>query len=111
MWLSIILSGRNTLHIFAAVIVTSQQYCTEVLLGHACIFSGTVSSDFLIIDENAHPHKTDNISDKTVGKESETMTWSAYFSDFNHIENIWDAMGKCVAQRQKPSSNHNRNLK
>ncbi|GFX31015.1 transposable element Tcb1 transposase [Trichonephila clavipes] len=58
LWTGIMHNGRTPLHIFERGSVTSQRYCTEIILDHVRTFKGAVSPDFLFIDDNAQEHRS-----------------------------------------------------
>lgn len=56
-WAGIMLDGRTPLHVFDRGTVTSVRYRDEVLEPYVRLFRGAVGPDFILIDDNARPHK------------------------------------------------------
>ncbi|GFT41330.1 transposable element Tcb1 transposase [Trichonephila clavipes] len=57
-WGGIMLGSRTDLHIFDAVSVNGTRYCNEILLPYVRLFRGTMSLQFLFMDDNAPCHRT-----------------------------------------------------
>ncbi|GFV25041.1 transposable element Tcb2 transposase [Trichonephila clavipes] len=57
-WRGIMLGSRTDLHIFDAVSVNGTRYCNEILLPYVRLFRGTMSLQFLFMDDNAPYHRT-----------------------------------------------------
>ncbi|GFT74715.1 transposable element Tcb2 transposase [Trichonephila clavipes] len=57
-WEGIMLNGRTELFIFDRGYLTGDHYCEEVLLTHVRLFRGAIGPDFIIMDDNARPHRT-----------------------------------------------------
>ncbi|GFU59004.1 DDE_3 domain-containing protein [Trichonephila clavipes] len=69
---------------------------------HARLFWGTMGAEFLFMDDNARPHRT-NIVDECLQSEDITrMDWPAYSPDLNPIEHECDMLGRRIAARQPP---------
>lgn len=62
-WAGIMHNARTPLHIFERGSVTSQRYCTEIILDYVRLFRGAVGPDFLFRDDNARPHRSSEVSD------------------------------------------------
>lgn len=67
------------------------------------IFRSVVGPDFLFIDDNACPHKTDEVSNILEIGNIECTNWPAYSPDLNPKQHAWDAFGRCISQRTHPS--------
>ncbi|GFS48123.1 DDE_3 domain-containing protein [Trichonephila clavipes] len=59
------------------------------------------------MDENVRPHRALLINDFLESEDNCRMGWPARFPDLNPIENVLDALGKCISQ--PPSENHSGN--
>ncbi|GFX56770.1 transposable element Tcb2 transposase [Trichonephila clavipes] len=57
-WGGIMLGSRTDLHIFDAGSVNVTRYCNEILLPYVRLFRGTMSLQFLFMDDNAPCHRT-----------------------------------------------------
>ncbi|GFV99885.1 transposable element Tcb1 transposase [Trichonephila clavipes] len=61
-----------------------------------------MGAEFLFMDDNARPHRT-NIVDECLQSEDITrMDWPAYSPDLNPIEHVWDMLGRQIAAHQPP---------
>ncbi|GFS54468.1 transposable element Tcb1 transposase [Trichonephila clavipes] len=73
-----------------------------ILEQHARLFRGAMGAEFLFMDDNARPHRT-NIVDECLQLEDITrMDWPAYSPELNPIEHVWDMLGRRIATRQPP---------
>lgn len=101
-WAGIMVNGRTPLHIFTGGTVTSDKYCREILLGHVRLFRGAVGPEFVLMDDNARPHRSYAVCDTLESEDITRMTWPPYSPDLNPIEHAWDALGRRVASRTMP---------
>ncbi|GFV45859.1 transposable element Tc1 transposase [Trichonephila clavipes] len=100
-WGGIILGSRTDLHV-QSVTTTGHTYRDVILEQHARLFRGAMSAEFLFMDDNARPHRT-NIVDEYLQSEDIThMDWPAYSPDLNPTEHVWDMLGRRIAARQPP---------
>ncbi|GFV02026.1 transposable element Tcb2 transposase [Trichonephila clavipes] len=51
------------------------------------------------MDDNARPHRTLAVEDLLESEDITRIDWPAYSQDLNHIENVWDALGRRIAAR------------
>ncbi|GFU68319.1 transposable element Tcb2 transposase [Trichonephila clavipes] len=67
--------------------------------GTTCTFVG---AEFLFMDDNAHPHRS-NIVDECLQSDDITrMDWPVYSQDMNPIELVWDMLGQRIVAHQPP---------
>ncbi|GFX86321.1 transposable element Tcb1 transposase [Trichonephila clavipes] len=82
--------------------MTAHIYWDVILEQHVRLFQGTMGTEFLFMDDNAHPLRA-NIVDECLQSEDITrMDWPAYLPDLNLIEHVWDMLGSRIAARQPP---------
>ncbi|GFT59981.1 transposable element Tcb2 transposase [Trichonephila clavipes] len=91
------LNGRTELHIFDRGSVIGDRYCEEVLLPHVLLFRGAIGPDFIFMDDNARQHRTLAVEELLESEDITRMDWSAYSSDLNPNEHVWDALGRRIA--------------
>ncbi|GFW75805.1 transposable element Tcb1 transposase [Trichonephila clavipes] len=98
-WGGIILGSRTDLHV-QSVTMTGHIYRDVILEQHVRLFRGAMGAEFLFMDHNVRPHRT-NIVDECLQSEDITrMDCPAHSSDLNPIEHVWDMLGRRIAARQ-----------
>ncbi|GFW82258.1 transposable element Tcb1 transposase [Trichonephila clavipes] len=96
------LGYRTDLHIFKRGSVTAVRYQDEVLEPIVRLYAAAVDSTFVLMDDNARPHRADIVDDYLESEGIARMAWPAYSPDFNSIENLWDVIGRAVSSRFPP---------
>ncbi|GFX31941.1 transposable element Tcb2 transposase [Trichonephila clavipes] len=104
-WAGIMINGRTRLHVVANGTMTGQRYIDEVLLRHVRLFRGAVGDKFVFMDDNATCHRTLAVQDCLDSEGIQLLVWPARSPDLNHMENVWDALGRQVAGRNYPPTN------
>ncbi|GFT79815.1 transposable element Tc3 transposase [Trichonephila clavipes] len=100
-WGGIILGCKNDLHV-QSVTMTGHIYRDVILEQHVRLFRVAMGAEFLFMDDNARPHRT-NIVDECLQSEDITrMDWPAYSQDFNPIKHVWDMLGRRIAAHKPP---------
>ncbi|GFV40362.1 transposable element Tcb1 transposase [Trichonephila clavipes] len=104
-WAGISLGYRTDLHIFKRDSVTPVRYRGEVLESIGRLYAAAVGATFVLMDDNACPHRSDIVDDYLESEGIARMARPAYSPDLNPIENRWDALGRCCSFTL-PTSSH-----
>ncbi|GFW16644.1 transposable element Tcb1 transposase [Trichonephila clavipes] len=101
-WAGISLGYRTDMRIFKRGSVTAVWYPDEVLEPIVRLYAAAVGPTFVLMDDNARPHRADIVDDYLESEGIARMTWAAYSPDLNPTENLWDALGRAVSSRFPP---------
>ena len=82
-----------------------QRYIHEVLLPHVRLFRGAVGDNFVFMDGNATCHRTLAVQDCLDSEGIQRLVWPSRSPDLNLFENVLDALGRQVADRNYPPTN------
>ncbi|GBM20273.1 hypothetical protein AVEN_216685-1 [Araneus ventricosus] len=95
----IMLDGRTPLHVFERGTVTGVRYRDEILKPYVRLFRGAVGLEFILMDDNARPHRALLVDEFLESEDIRRMDWPAISPDLNPIEHVWDALGRAIATR------------
>lgn len=96
------LNGRTDLHVVQGGSVTGQTYRDDILDQYVKLVRGAVGEEFILMDDNARPHRAKIVADYLESEDIQRMEWPAYSPDLNPIEHVWDALGRKIAELQPP---------
>ncbi|GFV92107.1 transposable element Tcb1 transposase [Trichonephila clavipes] len=82
------LGYRTDLHIFKQVSVTAVRYRDEVLEPIERLHTATVGPTFVLMGDNARPHRADIVDEYLESEGIARLAWTAYSPDLNPIENL-----------------------
>ncbi|GFX57182.1 transposable element Tcb1 transposase [Trichonephila clavipes] len=96
------LGYHTDLHIFKRGSATASRCRDEVLEPIVRLYAAAVGPTFVLMDNNARPHRADIVGDYLESERIARMAWPEYSSDLNPVENLWDALGRAVSSRFPP---------
>ena len=97
-WAGISVTERTELH-FVQGNMNSQYYRDSVLETLVLPIRNRVGAQFILMDDNARPHRARIITTFLEEHEIQRMEWPAMSPDLNPIENIWGMLGTRVRAR------------
>ncbi|GBM12594.1 hypothetical protein AVEN_146777-1 [Araneus ventricosus] len=96
------LDGRTPLHVFERGAETGVRYRDEILESYVRLFRGAVGPEFILMDNNARPHRALLVDEFLESEDIRRMDSPARSPDLNPIEHVWDALGRSIATRNPP---------
>ncbi|GFT80558.1 transposable element Tcb2 transposase [Trichonephila clavipes] len=101
-WAGISLGGHTDLHVFHGGTVTGLRYRDETLDPYVRPYAAAIGNDFILMDDNARPHRARIVEEYLEDHGLERMERPARSPDLNPIENLWDYLGREVAALNPP---------
>ena len=80
--------------------MTGVRYRDEVLQPIFQPYAGAVGDDFLLMDDNARPHRSIVVNKFLEQEGIVRMDWPAISPDLNTIEHVWDMLQRSISNRE-----------
>jgi hypothetical protein len=97
-WAGISIDGKTDLHVIPGNL-SGERYRDEILHPIVIPYSGAVGYGFILMDDNARPHRARVVTDYLENETIERMEWPSSSPEMNPIEHAWDMLQKAVYTR------------
>ncbi|GBM17162.1 Transposable element Tcb2 transposase [Araneus ventricosus] len=105
-WAGIMLDGRTPLHVFERGTVTGVRYRDEILEPYVRLLRGAVGPEFILMADNARPHRALLIDEFLESEDIRRMDWPARSPDPQPYRAFLGRSGEGDCNSQPPSENH-----
>ena len=98
-WAGIGVNGKTDLYVIENGTSTTLRYCIGILDHFVRPYAGAIGPEFILIDDNAHPHRTHFTKAYLEHETIVRMDWPARSPDLNPIEHAWDILQRVISAR------------
>ena len=91
------LRGRTDLYVIENGSLTNVRYRDEILHDIVGLYAGATGPDFILMDDNARPHRIRVVEQYLQAETTDRMNWPAHSPDINPIEHAWDLLQAAVS--------------
>lgn len=100
-WGGICLGGRTDLVVLINASMTATRYRDMVVEPIIIPFAGAIGERFVLIDDNARPHRARIVNERIALHGIARMDWPACSPDMNCIEHVWAVMSRQFARLEQ----------
>ena len=98
-WAGIGVNGKTDLYIIGNGTLTALRYCNEILDQFVGPYAGAIGPEFILMDDNARPHRALVTNAYLVHETIVCMDWPARSPDLNLIEHAWHIIQCAISAR------------
>ena len=98
-WGGISFDGVTDLYVIQNGALTGVRYTHEIIDVYVRPFAGAVGDNFVLMDDNARPHRARVVNDYLEDEGIERLDWPSRSPDLNPIEHAWDALQRRINAR------------
>lgn len=98
-WGGVSYDGRTDLYIIQNGALTGVRYVNEILNDYVRPYAGAVGPGFILMDDNARPHRALVARQYLEREDIERMDWPARSPDINPLEHVWDILQRRICDR------------
>lgn len=100
-WAGITFESRTELVVMINANMTAQRYTDLVLIPIIIPLAHERGPNFVLVDDNAPPHRARIVNELLQNHNIARMEWPAKSPDCNPIEHAWDKLGRAILDRNQ----------